>query len=122
MMICKGCHQEAYQVHGWYDKETGYNEVCNACGNLYSSDASIPDVFWNGKPYYSEALGCEFTSRSQKARVMKEQGVSELGSQRLGSKGWVEGSREYRRKQFSKDRPSIRESFKRWKDTGYAGK
>lgn len=107
-MKCAGCHnEEAYQVHGWYDQTEGYLEVCDKCGNISSMDASIPDVFWNGRPYYSEALGVEFTSRGQKARVMKEMGVSELGSQKLGNKNWVEGSREYRKKQFDKDRPTI---------------
>jgi hypothetical protein len=79
-------------------------------------------VFWNGRPYYSEALQCEFTSRSQKARVMKEKGVSELGSQKLGEKNWIEGSRDMRRKQFEQERPVIRETLKRWKETGYAGR
>lgn len=120
-MTCRGCQNEkAYQIHGWYDDKTGYNEVCDLCGNLSSSDAAVPDVWWNGRPYYSESLGVEFTSRSQKARVMKEKGVTELGSQKLGNKTWTEGSRQYRRKQFDKDRPQIREVLKRWKETGRA--
>lgn len=86
------------------------------CGNLSAIDGGIPDVFWNGRPYYSEALEVEFTSRSQKARVMKERGVSELGSQKLGEKNWIEGTRDYRRKQFDKDRPVIREIYKRYLD------
>lgn len=90
------------------------------CGNLAMVNAGIPDVFWNGRPYYSQALECEFTSRSQKARVMKEKGVRELGNQRLGEKSWVEGSREVRRKEFSKQRPMIRETWQRWKETGHA--
>lgn len=118
-MTCKGCHQESHQIHGFID-DNGYQEVCTQCANLSSSDAGVPDVFWNGRPYFSEALQCEFTSRSQKARVMKEKGVRELGNEKVGEKGWVEGSRDYRRKQFDKDRPKIKESFKRWKETGYA--
>lgn len=120
-MKCAGCHnEEAYQIHGWYQEKEGYLEVCDKCGDLSTSDACIPDVFWNNRPYYSEALGCELTSRSQKARVMKEKGVSELGSQKLGQKGWIEGSRDYRKRQFQGDKPKIREAFKRWKETGYA--
>jgi hypothetical protein len=53
---------------------------------------------------------------------MKEKGVSELGNRDLGKKTWVEGSRESRRKEFEKERPVIRETFKRWKETGYAGR
>ncbi len=122
-MKCGGCgNPEAYQMHGWYDDKEGYVEVCDKCGNLSSSEASIPDVYWNGRPYYSEALGCELTSRSQKARVMKEKGVTELGSQKLGNKSWVEGSREYRKKQFDKDRPHIRQTEKRIHDIVMRGK
>ena len=114
-MKCSGCGNEgAYQIHGWYDEKEGYLEVCDRCGSLSSSDASIPDVFWNGRPYYSEALGVEFTSRSQKARVMKEKDVTELGSERLPMKNWTEGSREYRKKQFEKDRPKIQETYRRY--------
>jgi hypothetical protein len=115
-MICQGCHQEAYQVHGWYDVKFGYQEICDKCGEVSSSDAPVHDVFWNGRPYYSESLDCEFTSRSQKARVMKEKGVTELGSEKLGNKSWTEGSREYRRKQFEKDRPMIRELQKQYRE------
>ena len=122
-MICQGCHNEsAYQVHGWYDDKAGYKEVCDRCGNLSSTDAPIPDVWWNGRPYYSESLQCELTSRSQKARVMKEKGVSELGSQKLGNKSWIEGSRENRKKQFDKDRPHIRVTEKRIHDIVMRGK
>lgn len=115
MMVCKGCSKESHHIHG-YMHEGQYQEVCAGCGGLYSADASVPDVFWNGKPYYSEALGVEFTSRAQKARVMKERGVSELGDQKLGKKTWTEGSRAYRKKNFENDRPMIRETYRRYLD------
>lgn len=113
-MMCSGCKNEhAHQTHG-YISDGVYIESCDRCSQLSSSDASIPDVFWNGRPYYSEALGVEFTSRSQKARVMKEMGVSELGDTKLGQKNWIEGSRAARRKEFDKDRPMIRENYRRY--------
>lgn len=84
------------------------------CGNLAMVNAGVPDVFWNGRPYYSEALDVEFTSRSQKARIMKERGLSELGDRKLGEKNWIEGSRESRRKEFDKERPMIRENYRRY--------
>lgn len=120
MMICQGCNKQSHQIHGYCDEFGQYQEVCAECGKLSSVNAGIPDVFWNGHPYYSEALECEFTSRSQKARVMKEKGVSELGNQKLGEKNWVEGSREARRKAFEKERPKIRETYREWKESGYA--
>lgn len=116
MNICQGCKKESHHIHGYCDEYGQYQECCAGCGGLYSTDASVPDVFWNGKPYYSEALGIEFTSRSQKARVLKERGLSELGNQTLGQKTWVEGSREYRKKNFEKDRPMIREHYRRYLD------
>lgn len=113
MMICAGCNQESHQIHGWLENGV-YQEVCDKCGGLSSMNASVPDVFWNGRPYYSEALGVEFTSRSQKARVMKEKHVTELGNEKLPMKNWVEGSRDYRKRQFEKDRPKIQETYKRY--------
>lgn len=120
MMTCSGCgNDRAHQCHGYLSPEGFYVETCDRCGNLASSDAPVHDVFWNGRPYYSESLEVEFTSRSQKARVMKEKGVSELGSQKLGEKSWTEGSRDYRRRQFEKDRPAIRETYKRWREKNH---
>lgn len=113
---CEGCgNPDAYHSRGWIENGV-YKEICDRCGGLASSDAPVHDVFWNGRSYYSEALQTEFTSRGQKARVMKEMGVSELGPQKLGEKNWIEGSRAYRRKQFDKDRPMIRETLKRYQE------
>lgn len=116
MMTCSGCQKESHQIHGWIDEKGDYQEMCAECGGVSSVDAGIPDVFWNGRPYYSEALGVEFTSRSQKARILKERGLSEMGSQKLGEKTWVEGTREYRKRNFEKDRPAIRENYRRYLD------
>lgn len=113
--ICRGCGREATHIRTIIEGLRVIDQCSHPeCGNLHSIDATIPDVYWNGRPYHSEALGIEFTSRSQKARAMKEMGVSELGSQKLGEKSWVEGSRDYRHKQFDKDRPAIRETYRRY--------
>ncbi len=114
---CAGCGQESNHIRA-HIEEGKMVEQCDSpdCGNLSSIDASVPDVFWNGRPYYSEALGVEFTSRSQKARILKERGVSELGNTKLPEKSWIEGSREWRRKNFDKDRPMIREVLRRYRE------
>ncbi len=115
MIACLGCGNErAYQKHAIFDKAAGIIECCDRCGNLASSDINIPDVFWPGHGYYSQALDVEFTSRAQKARVMKEKNVTELGNQRLPEKTWTEGSRDYRKRQFEKDRPKIKETYRRY--------
>lgn len=45
---------------------------------------------------------------------MKEMDVTELGNERLPQKTWTEGSRDYRKKQFEKDRPKIQEAYRRY--------
>lgn len=119
--VCRGCGRESVHIRTVVEGDE-LVEQCDHpdCGNLSMVSAGIPDVFWNGRPYFSQALQCEFTSRSQKARVMKERGVSELGSQKLGNKNWIEGTRQARSKAFNQDRPMIRETLKRWKETGRA--
>jgi len=47
-------------------------------------------------------------------QVMKDLDVRELAIRKLGEKTWNEGSREYRKKQFEKDRPMIRENYRRY--------
>lgn len=119
MMTCQNCGKESHQIHGWIENGV-YQEVCanEDCGGLHSVDAGVPDVFWNGRPYYSQALDCEFTSRSQKARIMKEKNVRELGNEKLSGKNWTEGSRDYRKRMFDKiDRPMIRETYKKFMQT-----
>lgn len=119
--VCRGCNRESIHIRTIVEGDTLIDQCDHPdCGNLAMVNAGVPDVFWNGRPYYSQALECEFTSRSQKARVMKEKGVSELGSEKLGKKSWVEGSRDVRRKEFEKQKPMIRETWKRWKETGHA--
>lgn len=115
--ICRGCHRESTHIRTIVDGDELIDQ-CNRpdCGNLSAVGAGVPDVFWNGRPYFSEALGVEFTSRSQKARVMKERGVSELGNTKLGDKNWIEGSRANRRKGFEKDRPMIRETLRQYRE------
>lgn len=66
-----------------------------------------------GRPY-------EITSKRQKKQVMDRLGVSEAGDRvngaPYGSKTWIEGTREFRRKQFDNERPKIRETLRQWKE------
>ena len=115
--ICRACGRDSTHIRTIVDGNNLVDQCDHPeCGNLHSVDAGVPDVFWNGRPYYSEALGVEFTSRGQKARVMKEKGVCEAGDQKLPEKNWIDGSREYRRRNFEKDRPMIRETMRRYLD------
>lgn len=113
--VCRGCGRESIHIRTIVEGDTLMDQCDHPdCGNLAMVNAGVPDVFWNGRPYYSEALDVEFTSRSQKARIMKERGLSELGDRKLGEKNWIEGSRESRRKEFDKERPMIRENYRRY--------
>lgn len=114
-MECRNCgNDKAYRILTAYTVKDGLIDQCDQCGASHDGEAMLPDVWWNGKPYYSEALGVEFTSRQQKARVMREKGVTELGNEKLPQKNWTEGSRDFRKRQFEKDKPMIRETYKRY--------
>lgn len=84
-MICSGCgNQEAYQ---W--RMNKYGESCNKCANFI---VNTFDVFFK-EPSFEEHLadlkhpqGQWVTSKSHKARLMKEQGVREAGDRTHGSR------------------------------------
>ncbi len=119
--VCRGCGRESTHIRTVVEGDE-LIDVCDHedCGNLSAIGAGLPDVYWTNRPYYSEALGVEFTSRRQKAQVMKDMGARELGNQKLGEKNWIDGSRQARQKAFEQERPIIRETLKRWKQTGRA--
>jgi hypothetical protein len=125
-MNCRGCgNKAAYHTRSYVDR-SGIQEVCNVCGDLSLADSAVPDVYLGkggknfanlcddmGRPY-------EISSKRQKAAVMKKLGVSEAGDTvngaPYGTKTWIEGSREHRRKQFDKERPKLREIYKEWRE------
>ena len=124
-MNCRNCSNEkAWHVVTQYDSETKeMNDCCDQCG-LEGGGSSIPDVylprlgqkFTNlcdklGRPY-------EINSKRQKKEIMDRLGVSEAGDcvngAPFGTKTWTEGTRAWRKKQFDKDRPKIREAYARY--------
>lgn len=122
-MICNSCKSEAYHVRSVYE-DGRVIDMCNNCSGLSMIDTYVPDVYYNGKQTKFGAL-CdemgrpyEITSKRHKAEIMNKLGVSEVGDRingaPFGSKSWSEGSREYRKKQFDKDRPMIRETYQRY--------
>lgn len=125
-MICRGCgNPEAYHKHGvWNDGEI--EETCNACSNLRLSDAGSPDVYFShiGQKFdnLTDKMGrpIEIQSKRHKKQVMDKLGVREAGHTvngvPYGTKTWNEGTRAYRKKQFDKERPMIRETLRKWKE------
>lgn len=129
-MICNSCgNKEAYHVRTIYD-DGEMIDCCNDCARLSSISAGVPDVYLGhvGQKFanLTDKLGnpIEIRSKRHKKEVMDSIGVSEAGDRvngaPYGSKDWISGSRDVRRKQFENERPRIREALKRWKETGYA--
>lgn len=124
-MICRNCdNQNAWHKVSRYDAKTSkWDDCCDACG-LEGAGDGIPDVYLQragqtfanlcdemGRPY-------EITSKRHKKEIMDRLGVSEAGDRingaPFGTKSWVEGTREWRKKQFDKERPKIRETYRRY--------
>lgn len=119
-MTCETCkNPNAYQMRTYVEAGRLVDE-CDRCGDLGSDVAATPDVYWPGSPYYSKALDVEFKSRAHKAAVLKEMDVREVGdringSRGLGAKNWVEGTREYRAREWrDHSRHKVRETYQRW--------
>lgn len=117
-------HEGSWHRKSWYDAETGsVEEICDRCGlegaGPWIADAYLArcgQTFENlcdpmGRPY-------EIQSKRHKKEIMDRLGVSEAGDRingaPLGTKSWIEGTRPHRQAQFEKDRPMIRENYKRY--------
>lgn len=99
--------------------------LCNACG-LQGAGEGVPDVYLkrSGQKFenLTDKMGrpIEIRSKRHKKEVMDRLGVSEAGSlvngAPYGSKNWIDGSRSWRNRQFSKDRPVIQKVLRDWKE------
>lgn len=130
-MTCSHCHSDkAWHVVSRFNSETGnFEECCDSCG-LQGSGTGVPDVYLRRSGQTFDNL-CDkmgrpipIQSKRHKKEVMDSLGVREAGERvngaRFGTKSWIDGSREARKREFAKDRPEIQRTFKRWKETGYA--
>lgn len=131
-MNCSGCgNDKAWHVKSYYDKREGFRELCDACG-LEGGGEGIPDVYFAGRAQkfanLTDDMGrpIEITSKRHKKEVMDRLGVSEVGDRvngaPYGSKDWISGSAEYRKRNFEKDRPKIREIYKSYLDRARKGR
>ncbi len=126
MTTCRGCgNTEAYHKRAvWFDGDV--EEICDKCGNLPMIDAYVPDAYVGhiGQTFQNltDKMGrpIEIQSKRHKKEVMDRLGVSEagdkVGGRDYGSTSWIEGSRDYRKRQFAKERPALRKIFKDWKE------
>lgn len=110
-MICNVCNdQYASSVKSVCEKGEVIDIGCDRCLGI---QPAVHDVYFK-QPYVSEALGTEFTSKAQKAAYLKQHGLSEAGDMKLGEKSWIDGSREYRKRNFKDAQPAIRETYRQY--------
>jgi hypothetical protein len=106
-------------------------DLCDSkdCGDLSMSDVYSPDVYLvrAGQTFKNltdkNGVPIPIQSKRHKKQVMDELGVQEAGNTingaRYGSKSWIEGSREYRKKQFENDRPKIQKIYREWRERNH---
>lgn len=122
-MNCRGCGNDKawHSVSRYNTQSEEWEDCCDACG-LDGCGDGVPDVYLHRIGQTFQAL-CDkqgnpipIQSKRHKKQVMDELGVREHPDRLKCDKGWTESTRDYRRKQFEKDRPMIREIHKQWKD------
>jgi len=90
-MKCDGCGNEnATRIRTYFDDNKQMKEICDKCGvvsNTASPDVYFRDAYFDGNlgdgkhPY-----GQWITSKTHKAKIMREQGVSERGDRIRGAR------------------------------------
>lgn len=121
MSECTNCgNKNAYHTRSWYNGQLErIEQVCNNCG-LDGAGETVPDVYLPRSGMTFQAL-CDKTgkpipiqSKQHKQQVMNELGLRECPDRISSPKTWIEGSREYRKRNFEEARPKIREAFKQY--------
>lgn len=121
MSICTSCgNQNAYHTRSWYnDKLDRVDQMCNACGLDGPGDV-VPDVYLPKIGMTFQAI-CDdmgnpipVQSKQHKQQLMNERGIREHPDRLKDPKTWIEGSRDYRKKNFEQARPKIREAYRQY--------
>jgi len=120
MSVCTNCgNQNAYHTRSWYDaKLERIEQICNGCG-LDGAGEFVPDVYLPKTGMTFQALcgkdgkPIPIQSKRHKLDVMNSLGLREHPD-RLKGQNWIEGSRDYRKKNFEEARPKIREAYKQY--------
>lgn len=91
-------------------------DSCSECSRIRAD--GVPDVYLPRSGMEFQAL-CDKTgkpipiqSKRHKQQVMNELGVREHPDRLKDGKSWVEGSRDYRKRNFAQDRPKIQEAYR----------
>lgn len=122
---CSNCGSDK-----WYQMRTimeGTNpyDWCSDCEQPVSI-GGVPDAFLPRAGMTFQAL-CDnqgkpipVQSKRHKQQLMAERGLREC-PERLSGKTWVEGSRQYRKRNFEQARPKIREAYRQYLDNKRRG-
>lgn len=93
-------------------------DSCSECSRIRTD--GVPDVYLPRLGMEFQAL-CDKTgkpipiqSKRHKLQVMNELGVREHPDRLKDGKTWVEGSRDYRKRNFEQARPKIREAYRQY--------
>lgn len=121
-MKCTSCgNLNAWHTISRFSSKDGVMiDCCDQCG-LEGGGEGIPDVYLGHIGQTFQAL-CDETgnpipiqSKRHKKQVMDGLGLSEHPD-RLKGTPWIEGSRDYRKRNFEQDRPRIRETMRQWRE------
>lgn len=117
---CSGCGSKNYYEIRTMIQGTDVYDTCSDCKNPVST-AGIPDVYLPRAGMTFQAL-CDkngtpipIQSKRHKQQVMNELGLQEHPD-RLKGKTWIEGSKDYRKRNFEEARPKIKESYRQYLD------
>lgn len=116
---CSSCNSATwYQIRTMIEG-TDVHDWCSDCDTPVSTEG-VPDVYLPRAGMTFQALcdktgkPIEIQSKRHKQQVMNELGLREHPDRLTGNKSWVEGSREYRKRNFEQDRPKIREAYRQY--------
>lgn len=114
---CSGCGSNKYSEMRSIVEEGELVDSCSDCSQVRAD--GVPDVYLPRSGMVFQAL-CDksgvpipIQSKRHKQQVMNELGLSEHPD-RLKPQTWVEGTREYRKRNFEQARPKIREAYRQY--------
>lgn len=115
---CNACGTEDWSEIRSVIEGSEITDSCSSCSSVRAD--GIPDVYLPRSGMEFQAL-CDKTgkpipiqSKRHKQQVMDEMGLSEHPDRLRGGKTWIEGSREYRKRNFEQARPQIRAAYKQY--------
>lgn len=117
---CSSCNSmNWYQIRTMIEG-TEVRDWCSDCNTPVMTDG-VPDVYLPRAGMTFQAL-CDkegnpipIQSKRHKQQVMNELGLREQPD-RLKGQTWIEGSKDYRKRNFEEARPKIKESYRQYLD------